>query len=299
MMHARPRGLSRVLPAVAAALVALPLVAQPRAPTPTPVLAPHIDRVVVPAGPFVMGTDTLGEPDERPQHTVTLPAFRIDRVEVSREQYARCVRAGRCGEAWARPGWTDRRQPVTSVNWLMAEAYCRWAHGRLPTEPEWEKAARGTDGRSYPWGNDPPTRARAVFGQRMNLGQPEAVGTHPDGASPYGALDLAGNVWEWTATVYDPYAYRTPAREPTCTSALAAYADLQRRNLWAFTGSMGIPRTCHRVLRGGAWNYPAPGLRSTNRVHHEPTGRYPVSGFRCADDASGGSSEAPAPRFGL
>jgi formylglycine-generating enzyme required for sulfatase activity len=283
MMPARHR---RLLPAVAAALVALPLVAQPRRPTPpAPVVTPLVDRVVVPAGPFVMGSDTLGEPDERPQHTVTLRAFRIDRVEVSREQYARCVRARRCDDAWARATWTDRRQPVTSVTWFMADAYCRWAGGRLPTEPEWEKAARGTDGRIYPWGNDAPTRARAVFGQRMNVGQPEAVGTHPTGASPYGALDLAGNVWEWTATVYDPYAYRAPASEPTCASALAAYADLQRRNLWAFTGSMGIPHACQRVLRGGAWNYRADGLRSTNRVHHEPTGRYPVSGFRCADDA--------------
>jgi formylglycine-generating enzyme required for sulfatase activity len=269
---------------VAVGLVALPLMAQPRrATTPLPV-APTIDRVLVPAGAFAMGTDAGGEPDERPRHVVTLRAFRIDRVEVSREQYARCVRAGRCTEAWARPGWTDRRAPVTSVSWFMAGAYCRWAGGRLPTEPEWEKAARGTDERQYPWGNDRPTAARAVFGQRMNLGQPAPVGTHPTGASPYGALDLAGNVWESTASVYDPYGYRYPETEPTCATALAAYADLQRRNLWAFTGAMGIPRACQRVLRGGAWNYRPDGLRVTNRVHHEADGRYPVSGFRCADD---------------
>ena len=269
---------------VAGALVGLPLLAQPRGAASLPI-APTIDRVEVAAGAFAMGRDVGGEPDERPRHVVVLSAFRIDRLEVSREQYARCVRAGRCSEAWARPTWTDRRAPVTSVTWFMAAEYCRWASGRLPTEPEWEKAARGTDERTFPWGNDAPTPARAVYGQRMHLGQPAAVGTHPAGASPSGVLDLAGNVWEWTATVYDPYGYRYPAVEPTCATALAAYADLQRHGQWSFTGSMGIPHECQRVLRGGAWNYPPDGLRVTNRVHHQPTGRYPVSGFRCADDA--------------
>ncbi len=271
---------------IATVLVALPLTAQPRAPRPS--TPPPLDRVLVAAGAFIMGADADGEPDERPRHTRTLPAFRIDRTEVSRESWSRCVRAGRCQDAWARATWTDRRAPVTSVTWFMARDYCRWAGGRLPTEAEWEKAARGTDGRTFPWGAEPPTPARAVYGQRMNVGQPAAVGTHPTGASPYGALDMAGNVWEWTATVYDPYGYRSPTTEATCATALATYADLQRRNLWAFTGSMGIPHNCQQVLRGGAWNYRAAGLRVTNRVHHEPTGRYPVSGFRCADDRVGG-----------
>jgi len=118
----------------------------------------------------------------------------------------------------------------------------------------------------------------------MHLGQPEPVGTHPTGASPYGALDMAGNVWEWTSTVYDPYAYRRPTTEATCESALATFRELNHLGLYAFTGAMGIPNRCQNVLRGGAWNYWPSGLRSTNRVHHEPTGRYPVSGFRCADD---------------
>jgi formylglycine-generating enzyme required for sulfatase activity len=239
--------------AVLAVTAALPLAAQPtRARVRPPATPPPVDRVLVPAGPFTMGSNAEGEPDERPEHTRTLHAYRIDRHEVTREDYFRCVRAGRCSDAWARAGWTDPRGPVTSVSWSMAQAYCRWAGGRLPTEPEWEKAARGTDGRRFPWGNDPPTPAHAVYGLRMNVGQPAPVGTHALGASPYGALDMAGNVWEWTATVYDPYAYREPAIEPTCARALATYADLRRLNLWAFTGAMGIPNNCHYVLRGGA-----------------------------------------------
>jgi serine/threonine-protein kinase len=278
-------------PVAAAVLtVALPLVAQP-APRRSPGDAHRslyepspVDRVLVPAGPFTMGSDAEGEPDERPEHTRTLAAFRIDRREVSRGDYRRCSLAGVCREAWARPGWTDPRGPVTSVSWHMARTYCRWAHGRLPTEAEWEKAARGAEGRRFPWGNDAATRDRAVYGLRMNVGQPEPVGSHPSGASPYGALDMAGNVWEWTDDVYDPYAYTRPTHVPTCEGALSAYADLRRRGLWSFTGAMGIPHECHRVLRGGAWNYWPSGLRTTNRVHHAPNGRYPVSGFRCADD---------------
>ncbi len=262
--------------------VTAPLAAQRRRRPPP---APVIDRVTVPAGPFVMGSDADGEPDERPQHTRTLPAFRIDRTEVTRGAYFECVRAGRCRDAVMRPGWTDPRAPVTHVSWFMARTYCAWARGRLPTEAEWEKAARGPDGRRYPWGDDAPTRERASYGQLMDTGAPEPVGAHPTGDAPYGAHDMAGNVWEWVADVYDPFAYREPARTPNCDLALAAYRELNRTRQWAFTGAMGIPTTCHRVLRGGAWNYWPTGLRTTNRVHHEPGGFYPVSGFRCADDA--------------
>ncbi len=267
----------------AAALVALPIFAQ-RRPRRPPAVRPPVERVRVPAGAFVMGNDVDGEPDERPQHTRTLPAFRIDRTEVTREDYFRCARANHCPEAWARPAWTDPRGPVTGVSWFQARLYCGWVGGRLPTEAEWEKAARGTDGRRFPWGDEAPTQARAVFGQRMTTGQPEPVGSHPSNASPYGALDMAGNVWEWTESVYDPYAYRHPETVSTCEMALAAFRELNHLRLYAFTGAMGIPTECQRVLRGGAWNYWPSGLRSSNRVHHKPEGRYPVSGFRCADD---------------
>ena len=145
-------------------------------------------------------------------------------------------------------------------------------------------AARGTDGRIYPWGNEAPTRERAVYGQRNETGHPEPVGSRPGGASPFGGNDMAGNVWEWTDTIYDPYAYQRPATAATCESALVAFADLNHRGLWAYTGALGIPRVCQRVLRGGAWNYWPAGLRSSNRVHHEPTFHGAMAGIRCAAD---------------
>ncbi len=273
----------QVFAVLAALAVGAPLAAQnPDRPVTPP---PTADRVTIPAGEFVMGSDTLGERDERPAHRVMLPAFAMDRTEVTRGNYRRCTRAGVCAEAWIpRPTFRDATQPVVAVTWFDARTYCRWAGGRLPTEAEWEKAARGTDARIYPWGNDPPTPERAVYHLRMTVGHPAPVGTHPAGDSPYGLHDMAGNVWEWTDSVYDPFAYTHPATTATCESALAAFADLRRRNDQSFTGAMGIPTQCQRVLRGGAWNYWPAGLRSSNRVHHEPTGRYPVSGFRCAAD---------------
>jgi formylglycine-generating enzyme required for sulfatase activity len=271
----------------AISLVSAPLLAQrasSSSPPPT-VTPPTPDRVTIPAGEFTMGSNTAGERDERPEHRVTLRAFAMDRTEVTRANYFRCVRARICEEPYLpRPTFRDPQQPVVAVSWFAARAYCRWTGGRLPTEEEWEKAARGTDGRIYPWGNDAPTPERAVYHLRMNVGHPAAVGTHTAGDSPFGLHDMAGNVWEWTESVYDPYAYTRPATTPTCETALAAFADLRHRNDNSFTGAMGIPTQCQRVLRGGAWNYWPDGLRSSNRVHHEPTGRYPVSGFRCAAD---------------
>jgi formylglycine-generating enzyme required for sulfatase activity len=119
------------------------------------------------------------------------------------------------------------------------------------------------------------------------------VGSRPAGRGPYGHDDLAGNVWEWVADEYDPYAYRRPTagrgRPGTCPEILATLAQLRRRGQRGFTGSNPIPRVCEAVLRGGAYNYPAEGLRATNRVHHPKHWRIRVAGFRCARDA------APAP----
>lgn len=247
---------------------------------------PAADRVAVPAGPFTMGADRGGEADEHPAHRVTLRAFTIDRLEVTNADYRRCVTAGVCraprrfGPEVERP-----RQPVVGVAWDDAERYCAWTGGRLPTEAEWEKAARGTDARRFPWGDAPePDLEHAVFASLLR--GPGEVGARPVGASPYGALDMAGNVWEWVADVYGPFEYakgeRTDPTGPTCAEAEASYRRLRAEGRSGFTGTNPIPETCERVLRGGAWNYPGPGLRTSNRVHHPPTFHIRYSGFRCA-----------------
>ena len=252
---------------------------------------PAPDRVRVPAGPFRMGSDGVGEPDEHPQHTRTLAAFDIDRTEVTRGNYERCIRAGRCSNP--RPlddRFRDPTQPIVGVSWFQATAYCAWAGGRLPTEAEWEKAARGTDGRTFPWGETYPTLRMATFGHEERTGHPDPVGSHPGFPSPYGALDMAGNVWEWVADPYDPYAYREPGVEPTCERALASLTDLRTRGVRGFTGSNPLPTICERVLRGGGWNYGGAGLRSSNRVHHGPNYQLVMSGFRCAASVTGAAS---------
>lgn len=255
---------------------------------------PRPDRVRVAEGPFVMGEDTRGEPDERPRHTRTIPAFDIDRTEVSRDNYERCIAAGRCTSP--RPldaRFRDSRQPIVGVSWFQATAYCAWVGARLPTEAEWEKAARGSDGRTYPWGETNPTLRMATFGHDEHVGHPDPVGSHPGSPSPVGALDLAGNVWEWVADPYDPYAYREPGVAPTCERALASLDDLRTHRVRGFTGSNPLPSTCERVLRGGGWNYGGVGLRSSNRVHHAPSYRLVMSGFRCAASVPVVTAAAP------
>jgi formylglycine-generating enzyme required for sulfatase activity len=269
-----------------------PTDAGPPAPA-RPVTDPYEGMALVPAGPFTMGSDTLGEPDEHPAHTVELPAFYLDLTEVPNEAWSRCVAAGACpppdASSAARNGFgadarfRGPRQPVSAVGWDEARAYCAWLGKRLPTEAEWEKAARGTDARRYPWGNAEPTLDRAVF---SGGGVTADVGTHPAGAGPYGHLDLAGNVWEWVEDFYDPYAYTRPGaargKGGTCEETLAALEDLRAHGRQGFTGSNPIPTECEHVLRGGAFNYSGPGLRSSNRVHHAARFHLVMSGFRCA-----------------
>jgi len=268
---------------------ALPELA-PRASSPDP---PE-GMLLVPGGTFIMGADEGGEPDEQPAHEVTVGGFFLDRTEVTNQAYAVCVEAQKCGAHFAKSAelngfGSDRafrgpEQPVSAVGWHDAGAYCAFVNRRLPTEAEWERAARGADGRRYPWGDDEPTVAHA----RYRSGQTADVGSLPAGAGPYGHLDLAGNVWEWVADPYDPLAYRRPSaaagRVPTCSEAVAAYVELRAEGKRGFTGSNPIPTECEYVLRGGAFNYFPGGLRTTNRVHHEPTARLVMSGFRCAAD---------------
>jgi formylglycine-generating enzyme required for sulfatase activity len=201
------------------------------------------DRVVVPAGPAKVGS-TKGEEDERPERTVVVAAFAIDRTEVTRAAYAACVAARRCkrapGEPAAKPeANADPQLPMTNVSWADAQAYCKFAGGRLPTELEWEKAARGADGREYPWG-DALDCARANWGNfdgegpcaGKNPGRPMPVGGYPTGASVYGALDLAGNVWEWVADKYDDEPTRRVVRGGSCCSYFVG-PRAANRNAWA------------------------------------------------------------------
>ena len=247
--------------------------------------------LLVPAGTFTMGADKGGEEDERPAHQVTLRAFWLDRTEVTNEAYRACAAAKACRPRSADvvkrfPQFNGPRQPVSGVSWRDARAYCAWKGGRLPREAEFERAVRGDDGRRFPWGNEPPTKARAVFAS----GRPEPVGSRPAGRGPFGHDDLAGNVWEWMEDEYDPIAYRRPtaaAGKPgTCKEILATQNQLRREGKQGFTGSNPIPTTCERAIRGGAYNYPGHGLRSTNRVHHAGSFRIPMLGFRCARDAA-------------
>ena len=228
----------------------------------------------VPAGRFTMGGGE--EEDERPAHSVWVGAYLIDTDEVTRGDWARCVAGGAC-PALAGPG-VDARVPVTGVSWTEAEGYCRFTNKRLPTEAEWERAARGDDRRLYPWGNE-PTCDRANFGNYQgegrcpgNPGAPVTVGSYPTGASPYGVRDLSGNVWEWVADWYDPTYYRhSPARAPRGPNGGAL-----------------------RVVRGGACCSMFGLPRVTNRVAFPPDYRDEDLGFRCAKaNRSGGDIPVP------
>ncbi len=177
--------------------------------------ADGIELLDVPAGSVFMGNDQRpsggpAPPDEVPRHTVDVNAFELTATPVTNAQYAAFVRAtGHVApidwDGGTPPGHQDH--PVTHVDWHDATAFCRWAGGRLPTEAEWERAARGVDGRLYPWGEDPPDDGRAHAFHGLKRGSTAPVGAAPGGASPYGLLDMAGNVWEWVSSAYRPYPY--------------------------------------------------------------------------------------------
>ncbi|WP_437730782.1 SUMF1/EgtB/PvdO family nonheme iron enzyme [Sorangium sp. So ce1335] len=244
--------------------------------------APSPDMVRMPAGRFTMGSAKGGK-SERPPHEVTLTrAFDLDRTEVTVAAYERCVEAGRCspsglhgprataadvaqrGALCTAADPAKARHPVSCVDQAQAAAYCAFVGKRLPTEAEWEYAARGTDGREYPWGNDPPGCAHAVVsrpaGQGCGARGTQDVGSAKAGASPSGALDMAGNVWEWVADGWDPGAYVKGARTDPLIPA---------------TGSKG-------VLRGGSWDFSASSARSTYRLAFDSEAGDVSTGFRCA-----------------
>lgn len=229
--------------------------------------------VYVPEGEFTMGSDSYD--NEQPVHTVYLDAFWIDETEVTNAMYALCVRAGACDppsdtSSYTRTSYYGNMQydnyPVNYVSWNDAQAYCAWADARLPTEAEWEKAARGTDGRTYPWGNTSPTCNLANYRPSGNgcAGDTSAVGSYLAGASPYGALDMAGNVWEWVNDWYDENYY---SQSPT-------------------SNPQGSASGQDRVVRGGSWGYRGIDVRSAVRDWFGPDFANDDIGFRCVRGTS-------------
>jgi len=227
--------------------------------------------VDVPAGAFTMGcnpaVDEECRSDEDPGHDVALKAFRIDVTEVTQAQYYACVASGACLAPtcdWD-PCGARANHPVVCVSRVDAIAYCTQQQKRLPTEAEWEKAARGTTGAKFPWGNDPVDCAHANLAGCMNGTEP--VGSHPSGISPYGALDMAGNVVEWTADVYNPTYYVTsPLADPPGPAATPQYGSF--------------------VGRGGGWNSTEIWQRASARDDYEGTYFKKTFGIRCASDTA-------------
>lgn len=212
-------------------------------------------QVYIPGGSFQMGgLDTDAQDDEKPAHKVTLGAYWMDKIEVTNAMYALCVQAGVCElprefKSATREKYFNNADfndyPVVYVNWLDAKTYCEWAGRRLPTEAEWEFAARGSDFRRYPWGDDSPTNNLANYDYSFR--DTTRVGSIPGGASPFGILDMAGNVWEWVSDFYEPN----------------FYAGASEANpLGPATAGVNGPR---KVIRGGSWADNFKDLRVSNR----------------------------------
>jgi len=235
--------------------------------------------VLIPEGSFPMGVphgDRDGGRDEYPRHDVFVKNFYIDKFELTNGRYLEFVKATHHripqnpknatrnlweGETIAE-SLIDR--PVINVDWADAQAYCQWAGKRLPTEAEWEKAAKGTADRRFPWGNVEPTNKHLNFNQQW-IGEKTLmpVGSYEAGKSPFGVYDMAGNVWEWVNDWYDAKYYeKSPAKNPT-----------------------GPETGTKRVLRGSGWQNETPTVRIFTRVDSDPTIRNESTGFRCAMDA--------------
>ncbi len=242
-------------------------------------------QIFIPTGTVYMGgLDVLRDSDEIPAHKVMINAYWIDQVEVTNGMYNLCVEAGDCRppvknssdnrlDYFGNPEFRD--YPVVHVSWMDANLYCQWAERRLPTEAEWERAARGDDMRTYPWGDEPPNAN--ITNSENSVGDTSRVGSYADGASPFGALDMAGNVWEWVADYYKPTYYEvSPSTNPV--------------------GPENTSGTNFRVIRGGAFQDTHLNLRLSNRgyeVGPDPFALPPNEtyyghssakiGFRCAD----------------
>jgi formylglycine-generating enzyme required for sulfatase activity len=251
--------------------------------TPTPAIAAgthrqsEIDGMVqlyIPAGKFPMGTQTDGDwigEDEFPLHEVYLDAFWMDQTEITIEEYQKCISSGECTpphstESETKKSYFDNPEfadyPVIQVDWEQAGVYCRWAGRRLPTEAEWEKAARGDTSRIYPWDGDEVGPYFANFDMDDNWPNADTsqAGSIPAGASPYQVMDMAGNVYEWVVDWYDSAYYsKSPTENPS-----------------------GPAEGSARVIRGGAWSSDGLFIRAASRLAYYPDGFSNDIGFRCA-----------------
>lgn len=234
--------------------------------------------VEIPAGSFPMGVppgDRDGGRDEYPRHEVLLDTFLIDQFEVTNGRYSEFVkntnhRVPQNPTNPTRNLWQGNtiseslaERPVINVDWFDADAYCRWAGKRLPTEAEWEKAAKGTSDRRFPWGNVEPTAKHLNYNQRW-IGEKTLmpVGSYEAGKSPYGVYDVVGNVWEWVNDWYDARYYeRSPSKNPK-----------------------GPQEGTKKVIRGAGWQNETPTVRIFTRVESDPMMRNESTGFRCAAD---------------
>jgi iron(II)-dependent oxidoreductase len=259
-------------------------------------LPAHDEMVNIPAGTFLMGSDKKADRNaylpEFPQRKVYLDAYEIDKFEVTTVQFLKFVLATNRSPLidWQYEGGnfqeTMASHPVMHVSWFDADAYCTWAGKRLPTSAEWEKAARGEDGRIYPWGNEPAGLSRANFGRTGLSGpvrdRPERLLLYPpiisvdkyeNAVSPYGVYQMSGNVAEWTADWYDPgYYKKAPDRNPK-----------------------GPDKGTQKAFRGGGWIDSTPSVRPAQRNGTDPNTKMNWLGFRCARDVKQPAGSAAQP----
>jgi formylglycine-generating enzyme required for sulfatase activity len=225
---------------------------------------------LVDEGNFAMGSNT-DDTDEKPSHTIYLDGFYIDKYEVTNVLYKVCMEVGSCMPPANTSSHTSSsyfgntlydNYPVIYVDWKMAKSYCEWRGVRLPTEAEWEKAARGTDARIYPWGSE---ISEGFANYDSNVGDTTAVGYY-DGKSPYDVYDMAGNVWEWVADWYDVFYYDTLGKDTS--------------------NPLGPINGQYRILRGGSWTDDGDILRASNRLKSDSNAINFNIGFRCARDVN-------------